>query len=278
MGPSRLAGGSRPGSTCVSANGRSARSSIAPAERGAPRSRRVHRPADSAPPVVDRNELRAGGDGAGLGDRRPRCERSDPAVIIWTSGTTGVPKGAWFDHRNLDAAVASAGVMSDAVRRQARRHAVPHAGYMAKLWDQLAWGTTIVIAPAPWRASDMLRLLVEERITVAGGAPTQWAKLLDEPGLADADLVAGAPRAGRDGAGASGADRAGRPRDRVPARGALRDDRVAEHHRHRTGRRPAVQCRPSADRSAAWRSRSSTDDGAAVPPATWGGCASVAPA
>ena len=36
----------------------------------------------------------------------------DAAVIIWTSGTTGVPKGAWFDHRGLFAAVASAGVMS----------------------------------------------------------------------------------------------------------------------------------------------------------------------
>jgi acyl-CoA synthetase (AMP-forming)/AMP-acid ligase II len=64
----------------------------------------------------------------------------------------------------------------------------PHAGYAAKLWDQLAWGTTNVSAPAPWSAADMLRLLVEERITVAGGVPTQWAKLMDEPGLAEADL------------------------------------------------------------------------------------------
>jgi acyl-CoA synthetase (AMP-forming)/AMP-acid ligase II len=62
----------------------------------------------------------------------------------------------------------------------------PHAGYMAKLWDQLAWGSTVVISPTPWTAADMLRLLVEERITVAGGVPTQWAKLLEEPALEDA--------------------------------------------------------------------------------------------
>ena len=124
----------------------------------------------------------------GLGDRRPRRDPNDPAVIIWTSGTTGAPRGAWFDHRNLHAAVASAGVMSNPYDVKLVGTPFPHAGYMAKVWDQLAWGTTIVIAPAPWRASDMLRLLVEERITVAGGVPTQWAKLLDEPGLADADL------------------------------------------------------------------------------------------
>jgi acyl-CoA synthetase (AMP-forming)/AMP-acid ligase II len=34
----------------------------------------------------------------------------------------------------------------------------------------------------------MLRLLVDERITVAGGVPTQWAKLLELPEVADADL------------------------------------------------------------------------------------------
>jgi acyl-CoA synthetase (AMP-forming)/AMP-acid ligase II len=64
-----------------------------------------------------------------------------------------------------------------------------HAGYMAKMWDQLAWGATSVIAPTPWNAADMLRLIVDERITVAAGVPTQWAKLLDEPGMASADLA-----------------------------------------------------------------------------------------
>lgn len=34
----------------------------------------------------------------------------------------------------------------------------------------------------------MLRLLVEERINIAGAVPTQWAKLLEQPGLAEADL------------------------------------------------------------------------------------------
>jgi hypothetical protein len=28
-----------------------------------------------------------------------------------------------------------------------------HAGYMAKLWEQLAWGMTLVISPTPWPAA-----------------------------------------------------------------------------------------------------------------------------
>ena len=139
-------------------------------------------------PVRSPDEVVAAAGGAGLGERRPQRRPDDPAVIIWTSGTTGVPKGAWFDHRGLHAAVVSAGVMSAPYDVKLAGTPFPHAGYAAKLWDQLAWGTTNVSAPAPWRASDMLRLLVDERITVAGGVPTQWSKLLDEPGLADADL------------------------------------------------------------------------------------------
>lgn len=107
----------------------------------------------------------------------------DPAVIIWTSGTTGTPKGAWFDHRNLFAAVASAGAMSAPYDRRLVATPFAHAGYMAKLWDQIAWGFTMVVSPVPWSAAQMVDIMRREQITVAGGVPTQWAKLVDEPTL-----------------------------------------------------------------------------------------------
>jgi acyl-CoA synthetase (AMP-forming)/AMP-acid ligase II len=139
-------------------------------------------------PVLARTELERAYGAAGLAADRPPRQAADPVVIIWTSGTTGVPKGAWFDHRNLAAAVTSAGVMSAPYDRRLVGTPFPHAGYMAKLWDQLAWGSTIVVNPTPWTADDMLRLLVDEQITVAGGVPTQWAKLLEHPGLEGADV------------------------------------------------------------------------------------------
>lgn len=107
----------------------------------------------------------------------------DAAVIIWTSGTTGVPKGAWYDHRGLAAAVATAGAIGG--RRERRLFSTPfaHAGYLAKVVEQLVSGSTLVVSPQPWSVQDMARLLVDERIDLAGGVPTQWAKLLTVPGL-----------------------------------------------------------------------------------------------
>jgi acyl-CoA synthetase (AMP-forming)/AMP-acid ligase II len=54
---------------------------------------------------------------------------------------------------------------------------------MFKLWDQLVWGTTLVVPPTPWSANGMFSVLRDEQITVAGAVPTQWAKLLEVDGV-----------------------------------------------------------------------------------------------
>ena len=113
----------------------------------------------------------------------------DPVVIIWTSGTTGLPKGAWFDHRNLAAAVRTAGAMTQPFDRRISGVPMAHAGYMAKLWEQCAMGVTLVLTPTPWTAASMLRVLVSEQVTVGAGVPTQWAKLLELPQVARTDLT-----------------------------------------------------------------------------------------
>jgi acyl-CoA synthetase (AMP-forming)/AMP-acid ligase II len=160
-------------------------------ERGHPSV--VVAPDDQAPPVecrrLTRTALSAAAE-AGGPRADPGRSPEDPAVIIWTSGTTGTPRGAWFDHRNLAAAVRTAGAMSAPFDRRIFGMPMAHAGYLSKLWEQLALGMTLVLPPPPWTAEGMLEVLVEEQITVGAGVPTQWSKLLEVPALAAADLEA----------------------------------------------------------------------------------------
>ena len=110
--------------------------------------------------------------------------------IVWTSGTTGLPKGAWFDHRALEASARLSDILS--AYHDVRLMPVPfaHAGYMNKLWDQVEFVINCVLTPTPWTAESMLELMVAEHATMGWGVPTQWAKVVDLPRLSDADLSA----------------------------------------------------------------------------------------
>jgi acyl-CoA synthetase (AMP-forming)/AMP-acid ligase II len=116
------------------------------------------------------------------------CGPADLVTIMWTSGTTGQPKGACFDHRNLNAISAAAGAMCAPGDRRLGALPFAHAGYMGRLWDQLEKGITLVICPPGLPPGDMLRLVAAERITVFGAVPTQWERLLRLPGVDGVDL------------------------------------------------------------------------------------------
>ena len=147
-------------------------------------------------PVLARSELAAVcGDLAGAAAAREamaavqaECVPADLLTIMWTSGTTGQPKGACFDHRNLRAISAAAGAMCAPGDRRLAALPFAHAGYMGRLWDQLEKGITLVICSPSLPPADMLRLVAAERISVFGGVPTQWERLLRLPDVDDADL------------------------------------------------------------------------------------------
>ena len=107
----------------------------------------------------------------------------DPVAIVWTSGTTGLPKGAVFDHRNLEALSRATGEMSAPL--DVRLSPVPfaHVGYMTRVWDEIGNGMTSVIVPTPWSASTALDLIEAQRVTVGQGVPTQWELILRQPDL-----------------------------------------------------------------------------------------------
>jgi acyl-CoA synthetase (AMP-forming)/AMP-acid ligase II len=135
----------------------------------------------TAVPLLSRTSLRA--DPAAPAPPPVGLTRRDVVALIFTSGTTGTPKGAAYDADRLAAGAAAAGVMSAPYDRRLTSTPFAHAGYMFKLWDQLVWGSTLVVPPTPWSADAMFDILRAERITVAGAVPTQWSKLLDVDGV-----------------------------------------------------------------------------------------------
>jgi acyl-CoA synthetase (AMP-forming)/AMP-acid ligase II len=112
---------------------------------------------------------------------------SAPVAIVWTSGTTGKPKGAVYDSTRLEAMAAAAGVLSERFDRRLSPLPFSHIGFMTRVWDELVNVMTTVITPTPWKAVDALRLIEQERVTVGQGVPAQWSLILRAPELTDTD-------------------------------------------------------------------------------------------
>ncbi|HEY3095612.1 MAG TPA: AMP-binding protein [Acidimicrobiia bacterium] len=118
----------------------------------------------------------------------PSVAPTDPACVVWTSGTTGQPKGAVFDHETMAAISRNIGELTRPGDRRLLALPFAHVGYMTRMWDELANGTTIVLVGEPWSAQESLRLIRDEGITMATGVPTQWSLVLAHPDIERTDF------------------------------------------------------------------------------------------
>jgi acyl-CoA synthetase (AMP-forming)/AMP-acid ligase II len=111
-----------------------------------------------------------------------------PVAIVFTSGTTGVPKGALYCNRQL--AFITATDVGDAWGsggRGAVGTPMAHLGFMTKLPGNLQRGGTSFIMRR-WHAGDALRLAAEQHMTTIAGVPTQLALMLRAPDFDAYDL------------------------------------------------------------------------------------------
>ncbi|MEP9361540.1 AMP-binding protein [Nocardioides sp. CN2-186] len=117
---------------------------------------------------------------------------TDDALILYTSGTTGKPKGALFDHRR-SMLVAMSLVPSLGMRAGDRFLHVAPLYHAAELAIMLVPGTVIgvkhVVLPS-FDPAAVLEVMERERVTMFFGVPTMFQLMMRVPGAADRDLSA----------------------------------------------------------------------------------------
>lgn len=114
----------------------------------------------------------------------------DVADILYTSGTTGVPKGVMSAQRQT-IGVARAWAVGAELSQQ-DKYAVVNPffhgfGYKAGMTTSLIAGATIYPVPV-FDADELLELIQREKITVLPGVPTIFMTLIDHPRLNEYDL------------------------------------------------------------------------------------------
>ena len=126
----------------------------------------------------------------------------DPLLLVYTSGTTGKPKGALLSHANCFWTNLSFDRTTSLRDGDVVLQVLPqfHVGGW-NVQPLLAWwkGATVVLEPA-FDASRALDLIAEHGVTTMMGVPATYLFLAQEPGFAVADLsslrlavVGGAP-------------------------------------------------------------------------------------
>ena len=119
---------------------------------------------------------------------RPPPDDERPVAIVFTSGTTGVPKGAVFTGRQLSAiAQMDVGRRSDGGGPMLVNTELVHVGVMTKLAWYLRTGATLHLLRR-WRAADALRIISEQRMTTIGAIAPQIALILRQPDFDEYDL------------------------------------------------------------------------------------------
>jgi acyl-CoA synthetase (AMP-forming)/AMP-acid ligase II len=130
-------------------------------------------------------------DALRVDDDAPAPPPPDPdraVAIIFTSGTTGLPKGALYGERQLDFITRNdVGDTWGGGGRSFMGTSFAHLGFMTKLPGNLRRGGTNYMMQR-WRADAALRLLAEQHMTTVSGVPTQLALMLRQPDFERYDL------------------------------------------------------------------------------------------
>jgi long-chain acyl-CoA synthetase len=160
-------------------------------------------PARTGAAVVLAEEIRAWHDPAAPAEPAfptPPGGEDDPALIIFTAGTTGPAKAAVLAHRSVIANLQNLLVVSRRLPHQLRGDRPPevilqsgplfHIGGVQALLLALLGGNTMVFLEGRFDSGQVLDLIERERVSIWGAVPTMATRVLTDPTLPGRDLSA----------------------------------------------------------------------------------------
>ncbi len=127
---------------------------------------------------------------ASKGEPEVGLAETDPHVILYTSGTTGAPKGAVLSHRAhvLHAATWAAETRAERDDVYLCTYPLFHTGGTdCGILPPLYVGARVVVLPWP-EAGAILDAIERHRVTAFRAVPTIWKRLVAHPGLERRDL------------------------------------------------------------------------------------------
>jgi fatty-acyl-CoA synthase len=148
----------------------------------------LDRPGRSDRPRKSDRPVKPGAQGLGA-DREPRPE--DTAQLVYTSGTTGLPKGARLTHKGMTNAARFGAIRFGLRPGDVYLDTMPlhHVGGQVVAFQICQMLATAVLVPG-FEAGLVLELLESERATVTAGVPTMLLALIEHPEFSSVDLSA----------------------------------------------------------------------------------------
>ncbi|KVK98252.1 fatty acid--CoA ligase [Burkholderia cepacia] len=126
----------------------------------------------------------------------PDFDENTIATTFYTTGTTGLPKGVYFSHRQLVLHTLATTAALTSAREQGRIHRDDVYMPMTPMFHVHAWGMPYVatmlglkqVYPGRYAPESLLELIVREKVTFSHGVPTLLHMVLSSPDAADVDL------------------------------------------------------------------------------------------
>jgi len=117
----------------------------------------------------------------------------DPAFLMYTSGTTGRPKGAVLTHHNLVMNTVNCAItqgIRDSDEVWLSGLPLFHIGGLNGILFYLMFGgSSVILRSGAFDPGEVVDIMERERITACYFVPTQWKAICEVPGIAERDLA-----------------------------------------------------------------------------------------